>query len=154
MFYHYTPAYRAAMIISSGILQPSTIGLIESDTPYIWLSSNDQKDQTATIGSKMVATMLGKSAIRQVRFAYPGTDPIPYAKLKIRYLHRKMLERKANGSIPSQWYGLPGTLRLEQITLQDRINGQWETIDNSKLISEFTKAEFSMIDGKVFFQLV
>ena len=148
MLYHYTPAYRAVMIIQSGILQPSTVGLLEPDTAYVWFSSNDKKDQTATHGSKMIEAVLGKSATRHVRFKYTGNDAIPYASLKMRYHHRKMLEKKANGSIPSQWYGLPDSLPIGRLTLQDCKNEQWETISNDKLISEFNHVEFLFFDGK------
>ena len=154
MLYHYTPAYRAVMIIRSGILQPSTVGLIESDTPYIWFSSNDKGDQTATHGSKTIAAVLGKPATRHVRFTYTGNDAMPYASLKMRYHHRKTLEKKANGSIPSQWYGLTGSLPIERLTLQDCKNGQWETINSDKLISEFNHVELSLFDGKVAFRLI
>lgn len=150
--FHYTPAYRAAMILRSGILQPSTVGLIESDTPYIWFSSNQKTDKTATIGSKTIALVLGERCVRQVRFSYDGSDSTPYAKMKIRSSHRRFLEKKANGSLPIEWYGLQGFLSLSQVTLEDRINGEWKAISNDALLSEFQAIELIPFGNSVAFQ--
>lgn len=151
-FYHYTPAYRAAMILRSGILQPFNVGLIESDTPYIWFSSNQKTDKTATIGSKTIALVIGERCVRQVRFSYNGADLTPYAKLKIRLSHRKSLEKKANGSLPIEWYGLKGCLSTERLTLEDRIDGQWQPIDSDSLLSEFKGIDLKLFGNSVAFQ--
>ena len=152
MFYHYTPAYRAAMILRSGVLQPSTVGLIESDTSYIWFSSNQKTDKTATIGSKMIALVVGNHSVRQVRFFYDGSDLTPYAKLKIRLSHRRFLEKKANGSLPIQWYGFKGCLPTGRLTLEDRIDGQWQPIDSDALLSEFRGIDLKLFGNSVAFQ--
>ena len=151
-FYHYTPAYRAAMVLRSGILQPSTVGLIESDTAYIWFSSNQKTDKTATIGSKTIALVVGDHSVRQVRFSYDGADLTPYAKLKIRLSHRRFLEKRAKGSLPIEWYGLKGCLSTERLILEDRIDGQWQPIDGDSLLSEFQGIDLKLFGNSVAFQ--
>ena len=151
-FYHYTPAYRAAMILRSGILQPSTVGLIESDTAYIWFSSNQKTDKTATIGSKTLALVVGNHSVRQVRFSYDGADLTPYAKLKIRLSHRRFLEKRSNGSLPIEWYGLKGCLSTELLILEDRIDGKWQPIDGDSLLSEFQGIDLKPFGNSVAFQ--
>lgn len=150
-FHHYTPAYRAAMILRSGVLTPFTIGLRDGDTAYCWFSTNPDMDRTATTSGPMTRTILGDHRTRHMRFTYLGNDLIPYSKLRIRFSHRKKLEDRAKNvnSLPFQWYGTDREIPLSSLSLEDSINGVWKPIDPESLLTEFDGFNLKLLGNQI-----
>jgi hypothetical protein len=132
--WHYTPAFRAKMILKSGSLMPPHNN---SDAHYrqlVWLSSEQIFEPTASYSPTL--TRLGLDFT--VRFGLPSNDRrlIKFADAPLDAAERERLSKIGRkwGANPKKWFVVVGAIPVVEMTFETRRNQRWESEDPNTFI--------------------
>jgi hypothetical protein len=130
--WHYTTGKKFDLILSSGVLLPADIGVVEPELPILWFSTHPRYEPSAlkaiaySDGTHSTATLeeLYELAGGLARFGCSisrlkcGENLRKAAKMQSlvwRRLVKRGAQMKAN---PSDWWGHVGTMPLDEITIE------------------------------------
>jgi hypothetical protein len=152
--FHYTPVFRAVMILRDGIIRRSS----GKTPPYVWLSSNTTNEPTAArlraLDGANPPIANGSALLAGARFVFHDCDATPWVDLQLTSDVRRKLKEWAEpkGGRPEEWFALDAdvpsaSLRLE---IKDEI-GAWQEIahDDLKRQHEDFVRVTQAVDGRV-----
>ena len=143
LVWHYTTGQKHSLIMESGELQPTTIGVSYPEKGILWFSSNQYWEPTANKGAKIDGAMVTLS-MEETRDN--GYGLFRYG-MRLDRLHpwKKLIKKsrmskdvasgleevgKEQGADPSHWYGKTTVIPLKRIksiqTMGD--DNQWKDI--------------------------
>lgn len=145
--WHYTTGQKLKLILESGVLKPTAIGVRPPELPLLWFSSAPYWEPTACkailTGPGTIRTLTMRETYAYceglVRFGYDssklwrGAELLKKSRMRQRDwdgLVREGLRQKAN---PAQWFGTAQALPLEEMVTIERMNEafQWESLTQS-----------------------
>jgi hypothetical protein len=142
--YHYTVAYRAAMILRDGLIRracgtPWTL-------PYVWLSSNAAREPTAMGASKSLQHIFGNWLGARARFLVAAPDAVAFRDLPIKLTTRRKLTKRGLelGGIPKQWFAVDRDIPSGDLALEIEEDGSWRGIVHAALLERYAGFEFEM----------
>jgi hypothetical protein len=124
--YHYTPSYRASMILNDGALRPSRVHSFPGTESLVWFTTSTNIDPTVTVHSQGVAALTGERFY--VRFGFPFARALPYADLPIEPATRARMERGSEGQ-HRLWRAAEGPVNIAGATIEWNRGGRWEAAD-------------------------
>jgi hypothetical protein len=150
--FHYTPVFRAVMILREGVIKRST----GKTPPYVWLSSNPTGEPTAmAIHPSGLVQMGGDERALfafggWVRFVFDGYEPISWRDLPLPGAVRGDLERKAElkGGQPGEWFALDRDVRCTNLPLEIQTLLGWKEIAHRDLKRRYADLKV-MPDGTI-----
>jgi hypothetical protein len=124
--WHYTPAYRARMILQAGHISPPTRHANASYNRLIWFSGNQVSEPTAAFSPSMAAAGLGFGC----RFGLPASDNrlTRFTDAPMPDQLRSELTRsgRAAGANPREWWVMAGAAPVAGLLFQTRRIQRWE----------------------------
>jgi hypothetical protein len=132
--YHYTPLYRAIMILREGTIRLATHG-----PAFLWLSSNPH-DELTSCGAPMRG--LGE-AYKRTRFVFTGVPAIPFHALRIReFEKRRMIRRGIQiGARPSEWFALTQEAACAALPLELQEDDGWQPLAHAKALERYREMQ-------------
>jgi len=128
--YHYTPSYRAAMILNDGALRPSKKHSFPGAESLVWVTTSTTIDPTVTVHSKGIAAITGEHFY--VRFGFPLARSVPYAVLPIEPAVRARMQRTSKGA-HHLWRAIEGPVDIAGATIEWNRGGTWKPADMDML---------------------
>jgi hypothetical protein len=128
--FHYTPVFRAVMILRDGVIRRSSGKVVP---PYVWLSSNPTNEPTA---NRIYDARTTRQACGQARFVFHGCVATPWADLRLSDAARSNLEQLAEpkGGLPEEWFVLPDDVPCRDLPLEiETLEGPWQEIEQDDL---------------------
>jgi hypothetical protein len=129
--FHYTPIFRAVMILREGVILRSK----GKTPPYVWLSSNLTNEPTAS-RAVLTSEQLRRSDARALiayqgwaRFVFDGCDATPWANLRLTPADRRKLKQlaKHKGGRSEEWFALPDDVPCCGLPLETQtLDGRWQ----------------------------
>jgi hypothetical protein len=152
--FHYTPVFRAVMILRDGMIKRSS----GKTPPYVWFSSNPTNEPTANRAvlspeqfRQCDAHMLGAFQ-RKARFVFHGCAT-SWADLRLPSAGRRNLRQlaKQKGGRPEEWFTLPDGVPCRDLRLElETLEGPWQEIEQDDLKRRYEDLEVTLDDnGKV-----
>jgi hypothetical protein len=139
--YHYTPAYRGAMILCQGFIHrsPPRPGLPR----YLWASSNPTYEPTAA-RSRPSTLILGSDFSLRARFRLDGVEATAFTGLKITYIWRRKLVARAHAQAarPGEWFAVDHDLCCAELPLElEATPGAGRECPHAELLARFAAYE-------------
>jgi hypothetical protein len=134
--FHYTPVFRAVMILRDGIIRRSS----GKTPPYVWLSSNTTNEPTAArlraLDGADPPMANGSALLAGARFVFHDCDATPWVDLQLTSDVRRNLKEWAEpkGGRPEEWFALDADVPSASLPLEikDEI-GAWREIAHDDL---------------------
>ena len=144
--WHYTTMSKLDSILMDQQLRPSTVGLIEDESPILWFSTNEQWEETANKLAQIkgrATTLTQRETFEKfgglLRFGIKANHPKLVAWPEIgnqagtpAALQRSLEQTAiAKGSKPEEWLGILSPLRMDQIEVVQIMMdyGEWFEIE-------------------------
>jgi hypothetical protein len=130
--FHYTPSYRAAMILRCGEILPTAQFAIPGAEGWVWFTTSQKLDPTATTHSNAAAMLTGERFM--VRFGIPADRTTPFKDMKISGTARRKLIARAKGAEHWLWRGARGGVQVGGLTIEWNRGGMWEPVSAETLL--------------------
>ncbi|OEZ83366.1 hypothetical protein JAB6_29430 [Janthinobacterium sp. HH104] len=129
--WHYTTGQKFALIQKNGVLRPAHIGVLASERPVIWFSTNPVFEPTAAKafvvdGVRRMLTVremydLAGGVVRlgcRISRLKSGADLRKAAKMQPAIWNVLASVGKRLGASPAEWWGYVGALMLDDVTVE------------------------------------
>jgi hypothetical protein len=135
--FHYTPVFRAVMIVREGLIRRSKVRRLTDPPPYVWLSSNSEDEPTAcrvVLSREQTSAYLGRA-----RFVFHGCDATPWAELRLTRAVRSELVRLAEpkGGQPEEWFALQKDVHCDDLPLEIESAGVWREVEHDNFLLQY-----------------
>jgi hypothetical protein len=155
--FHYTPIFRAVMIVRDGVIRRSS----GKTPPYVWLSSNTTNEPTAARAIPSMEQTLkcnGPALFAGARFVFHDCDATSWADLQLTSDVRRNLKQlaKPKGGQPKEWFALDADVPSASLPLEiEDETGAWREIahDNLKRRHEEFLGVTRAVSGRLSFHM-
>lgn len=160
MLYHYTNGTKLEAIKKDGFIKAVPDITKRKEKPIAWLSSNSFFEKTAnkvvSIGAESKLCNMEETAYYcngLYRFAFKesalvGIYQWPRLSIEARIpdgIKKRLIKRaKKAGVLPSQWYGVLGSISIEDVMLEKWGGGYWTEVNLDNEIKKVREGGFSV----------